>query len=140
LYGVQMTENIIQVAAGLVFHRGKLLITKRRRDDHLGGLWEFPGGKLESAETFEHCLGRELNEELGIEVEIGREIEDITHAYPEKTVRLKFFQCSLLRGCPKPLHCDAVAWVTRDELPLFEFPGADAEVLEKIRGDTGFWY
>src|SRR4051812_49929296 len=83
----------IDVAAGLVFEKGKLLITQRRLNDHLGGFWEFPGGKVEKGETFQECLGRELREELGIEVEVGAEIEDITHSYPEKTVRLKFFKC-----------------------------------------------
>ena len=56
--------SVIDVAAGLIFRDGKLLITKRYDDAHLGGLWEFPGGKLEPKETFEQCLVRELREEL----------------------------------------------------------------------------
>src|SRR4029077_11924660 len=75
----------IEVAAGLVFRGGKLLITQRRADSHLGGLWEFPGGKREAAETFEECLARELREELGIEVAVEELVKEITHAYPEKT-------------------------------------------------------
>ena len=62
---------VIEVSAGLIFRAGKLLITQRHADAHLGGLWEFPGGKRESGETFETCLARELREELGIEVEVG---------------------------------------------------------------------
>ena len=57
-------SKVIDVAAGLVFRGGQLLITQRRPNDHLGGLWEFPGGKVERDETFEHCLIRELREEL----------------------------------------------------------------------------
>src|ERR1041385_284352 len=83
----------VEVAAGLVFRNGKLLITQRHPEAHLGGLWEFPGGKREPDESFENCLARELREELGIEVEIGELVESVTHAYPEKTVRLKFFRC-----------------------------------------------
>ena len=63
---------VIDVAAALVFRDGKLLITQRHADAHLGGLWEFPGGKREPNETFEACLARELREELGIEVDSGR--------------------------------------------------------------------
>src|SRR5947209_16154187 len=86
-------HHSIEVAAGLVFRDGKLLITQRRADAHLGGLWEFPGGKREQDETFEECLRRELREELGVEVIVGELFESVTHAYPEKTVQLKFFRC-----------------------------------------------
>src|SRR6185369_17353271 len=80
------TPHLVEVSAGLVFRDGKLLITRRPAGAHLGGLWEFPGGKRESAETFEECLVRELREELGIEVEVGAMLESLTHVYPEKTV------------------------------------------------------
>ncbi len=83
----------IEVAAGLVFRGGKLLLTQRHPEAHLGGLWEFPGGKREPGETFEQCLARELEEELGIEVTVGELIESITHVYPERTVHLRFFRC-----------------------------------------------
>src|SRR5262245_54637012 len=96
------TENSIDVSAGLVFRDGQLLITRRHADAHLGGLWEFPGGKRESGETFEQCLVRELREELGIEVEVGEVLESVTHAYPEKTVHLKFFRCRWKQFEPRP--------------------------------------
>src|SRR2546425_7387498 len=83
----------VEVAAGLVFRDGKLLITQRHTDAHLGGLWEFPGGKREAGESFEECLVRELREELGIEVEVGNLIENINHEYPDKAVHLRFFRC-----------------------------------------------
>ena len=132
-------NKIIDVAAGLVFHRGKLLITERRPDDHLGGLWEFPGGKVEGGETFEHCLVRELREELGIEVSVGDEVEEITHCYPEKTVRLRFFLCSLVAGAARPIHCHALAWITRAELARYEFPAADAKLLKRLTAETHLW-
>ena len=65
----RVTDEVIEVAPAWFFATGKLLITQRHADAHLGGLWEFPGGKREPDETFEECLARELREELGIEVD-----------------------------------------------------------------------
>src|SRR6185369_202540 len=89
-----MPRNAIEVAAGVVFRDGRVLITQRRPGGHLGGLWEFPGGKRESGETFARCLRRELMEELGIEAEVGECLGSVTHRYPGKTVRLKFYRCA----------------------------------------------
>jgi len=129
----------IDVSAGLVFRAGKLLITQRHADAHLGGLWEFPGGKVECDETFESCLARELREELGIEVVVRELIETIEHDYPEKRVRLKFFRCEWRAHEPQPLGCPAFAWVTRDELVNYKFPAADARLLERLRGANDWW-
>src|SRR5689334_12089654 len=98
---------VIDVAAALLFRDGKLLITQRCADAHLGGLWEFPGGKREANETFEQCLARELREELGIDVKVGELVESITHGYPEKAVHLKFFRCHWVKHEPQALGCDA---------------------------------
>jgi mutator protein MutT len=101
----------IEVAAGLVFRGGKLLITQRPLESHLGGLWEFPGGKREEGESFEQCLRRELAEELGIEVEVFDLAEELTHAYAEKLVHLKFFRCRWLRHEPRAILCRDWAWI-----------------------------
>ena len=85
-------KDPINVAAGLVFEQGRLLITQRHEASHLGGLWEFPGGKVEPGETFEECLRRELLEELGIDVNVGKLFESISHEYPERKVLINFFQ------------------------------------------------
>jgi mutator protein MutT len=132
-------HNSIEVAAGLVFRAGQLLITQRPHGGHLGGLWEFPGGKREPSETFEACLRRELMEELGIEVEVRELIETITHAYPEKTVHLKFFRCAWQKHEPQALGCPAFHWVRREDLAGYEFPAADARLLDHLRRDTGLW-
>lgn len=131
--------SIIDVAAALVFRDGKLLITQRHPDAHLGGLWEFPGGKREPNETFEECLARELREELGIEVVVGELVESLTHAYPEKTVHLKFFRCTWKEHEPRPLDCFAFQWVNVAELANYSFPAADARLLERLRRDSGLW-
>lgn len=129
----------IDVAAGLVFRKGRLLITQRRQDDHLGGLWEFPGGKRETGESFRDCLRRELREELGIDVRIGALLGSVTHAYPEKTVHLEFYRCQLRRQEPRALGCRALAWVGPDELVQFQFPAADKKLLEDLRTSPEVW-
>ena len=129
---------VIDVSAALIFRGGKLLITRRPTKAHLGGLWEFPGGKREPDETFEQCLVREIREELGVEISVGELFESVTHAYPEKTVHLKFFVCHLLDGEPQPLGCEAVKWAGKSELAEYKFPAADAKLLEKLRDALEF--
>jgi mutator protein MutT len=127
------TKNCIEVSAALIFRKGKLLITQRHAKSHLGGLWEFPGGKLEAGETFEQCLVREIREELGVAISVGELFEEVAHRYPEKSVHLKFFVCQLVTGEPQPLDCAAIKWVAKSELAGFEFPAADARLLEKLK-------
>ncbi len=129
----------IEVAAGLVFREGKLLITQRYPEGHLGGLWEFPGGKRETNETFEACLARELREELGIEVAVGQLVESLTHAYPEKTVCLRFYCCRWLKHEPRPLGCLDFKWVTPEALAGHAFPAADARLLGKLGRSFHAW-
>jgi len=131
--------GIIEVAAGLVFHEGKLLITQRYPDAHLGGLWEFPGGKREPNEEFADCLKRELREELGIEIEVGELIETITHAYPEKSVLLKFYRCQWTAGEPRRLGCPDFCWVAPEELQSYQFPAADAHLLKRLANEHNLW-
>jgi len=134
------TKNFVEVSAGLVFRNGQVLITRRHPEAHLGGLWEFPGGKREPDETFEQCLVRELREELGIEVEVGELLESLTHSYPDKTVHLKFFRCRWSRHEPRPLGCAEFKWTGRAGLGEYPFPAADARLLEKLRSSDCLWH
>ncbi len=88
----------IEVSAAIIFRDGKLLIAQRHTASHLGGLWEFPGGKREPGETSEQCLVREIREELGVEISVGELFEEVSHTYPEKSVHLKFFFCQVISG------------------------------------------
>ena len=130
---------MIEVAAGLVFREGKLLITQRRAADHLGGLWEFPGGKREPGESFPDCLARELLEELDIEVRVLERIFTTTYAYPEKTVLLEFHRCAWLRREPRAIGCQAFAWIESAALSQYEFPPADAQLLDQLRNSPQWW-
>ena len=132
-----LNRKFIEVSAALIFRDGQLLITQRHAKSHLGGLWEFPGGKREAGESFEQCLVREICEELGIEISVVKLFEEISHDYPEKSVHLKFFICKIISGEPQPLDCAAVKWVRQPQLADFEFPAADTQLLEKL-GDFDF--
>jgi mutator protein MutT len=124
-----MPSGVIDVAAGLVERDGLILITQRKLGSHLAGLWEFPGGKREPAETWQDCLVRELHEELAITVTVGELRYETVHHYPEKSVRLRFYAAVLMSGEPRPVDCAAVAWVGPKDLPTYAFPEADRELV-----------
>jgi 8-oxo-dGTP diphosphatase len=126
----------VEVAAGLVLHDSRYLITRRKADVHLGGLWEFPGGKRESGETLEDCLRRELREELGIEITPPLRFKLVRHRYHDKTVELHFYRCGLKSGVPKALGCDRFHWVLPHELEGYDFPPADRPLVEALKQEA----
>ena len=132
-------QREIEVAAALVFRDGKLLITQRHAHAHLGGLWEFPGGKREPNETFEECLRRELREELGIEVRVGPLFESVTHPYDDRTIHLRFFICRWEQHEPQLLDCADFKWVGREQLEEYAFPPADAQLLARLQSSPELW-
>ena len=123
--------TILVVTAAVIERAGEFLVTRRQKGVHLEGLWEFPGGKCDPGETLTACLARELKEELDVEARIGREVHTVTHAYPERSVELHFFQCALI-GDPRPLVGQEMRWVRREDLSSLEFPPADAELMERL--------
>ncbi len=131
-----VTHPPISVVAGVIRREdGRLLITQRLADDTLGGYWEFPGGKVEIGEDLPTALERELAEEIGVEAEIGAEIHHIVHAYPDRDVRLHFFDARILSGDPQKLEVADLRWVTLDELMAYQFPEADLPLLKQLRGE-----
>ena len=127
---------IIQVAAAIIQQDGHYLIAKRKAGTHLGGFWEFPGGKQEPGESLEACLRRELQEELGIEITVTEPFRVIRHEYPDKTVELHFFRCSVASGEIRPLGCDEVRWVAPEELASVTFPPADQSVIQALARES----
>jgi mutator protein MutT len=136
---VNLQVKRIEVSAALIFRKGEVLISQRSAASHLGGCWEFPGGKREPGESAEQCLVREIREELGVEIAVGDLFDEISHDYPEKSVHLKFFVCRLLTGEPQALESAAVKWIRKTGLDVHEFPPADARLLEKLRTADQLW-
>ena len=125
-------REILQVAAAVIEHRGRYLITCREAGVHLAGYWEFPGGKREADETFEACARREVFEEVGIEITAPKLLMITNYDYPDKSVELHFFACSLARGEPRRLGCVDFRWVKPDELTEYSFPPADQPVVARL--------
>ena len=110
----------------------KLLIAQRHADDMLGGLWEFPGGGVEEGEALEGALQRELDEELGIAVEILCPFMTVKHAYTHFRMTLHIFHCRHTAGSPRAIDCADWRWVTVGELDAFAFPTADRRILAAL--------
>ena len=121
----------VEVVAAVVQRDGRYLITRRLEGTHLAGLWEFPGGKILPAEEAESALRRELREELGVDASVGELIEAVTWTYPEKTVRILFFRCSV-HGEPCPQERQEMLWVEPADLPRYAFPAADLRLIERL--------
>ena len=129
-----MTEPApIQVVAAVIERDGAFLLTLRPAGTHLEGHWEFPGGKVHHSETHVEALRRELHEELDIAVEVGERVEQVTHAYPEKTVELHFYRCEF-EGEPKPMMGQEMRWVNRASLAALSFPDADRDLILQLIG------
>jgi 8-oxo-dGTP diphosphatase len=124
-------ERIV-VTAAVIQRNDAYLVTRRPAGVHLEGCWEFPGGKCEPGESHDACLRREIDEELGVGVRVGRKIMQVAHDYPDRIVELHFFDCELL-GDPAARLGQEMRWVARDELRTLDFPPADRELLELLR-------
>ena len=111
---------------------GRLLIAQRKPEAMLGGLWEFPGGKCQPGEALPDCLRREIREELGVEIEVGRQLTTIRHGYTHFRISLHVFECRHLRGEPQALDCADWRWVGPDRLADFAFPVTDQKIIQII--------
>ena len=121
----------VVVVAAVIENDHGFLVTRRQPGVHLEGMWEFPGGKINPDENHDAALRREIREELDVEVDVGELTYHTTHAYPDRTVALYFYRCTLL-GNPRPLLGQEMRWVPRAELPSLAFPPADKELIERL--------
>ncbi len=107
--------------------QGRILIA-RRKEGLLGGLWEFPGGKRLPREKLQDTVKRELHEETGLAVEVGKSLPVVKHAYSHFTVVLHPFLCKRISGRAKPLASDEVRWVKPADLKRYPFPAANRKI------------
>jgi mutator protein MutT/uracil-DNA glycosylase family 4 len=130
---------VVEVTAAVIRRGRRYLVTQRDPAKHLGGLWEFPGGKRERGESLEACLARELREELGVQIRVGPWLATVPWSYPERRVLLHFFRSSLRSGRIKGREGQPHRWVSPAELRSLPMPPADATVVARlsVRRSTG---
>ena len=122
----------VRVAAALTVRQGRFLICRRPMHKARGGLWEFPGGKLEPGESAAQALIRECREELAIEVTPGPVYMRLTHEYPDLTVELILLQVDEFAGTPLLLEHSELRWISVEEIGDFRFCPADREILARL--------
>lgn len=121
------------VCAGVIWGEdGRILIAQRPLDGLLGGLWEFPGGKLLAGESFSQALRREIFEELGIEIEVGSKLAAVEHTYTHFRISLYAFHAYHIAGEPRNLEVADHAWISLDELPEFPFAVTDQKIMKEL--------
>ena len=123
------------VAAVIQNEEGKILIAQRNLKKSQGGLWEFPGGKIEPNETKEEAIIREIKEEMDIDIEAKKFIGQKVFNYPDKDINLIAMECTQICGNVKLTEHEDYKWVTSDELASFEFAPADEFIVERVKKD-----
>ncbi len=126
----------MDVTAAVILRGDKALIARRPAGKLLGGMWEFPGGKVESGESLPACLRRELKEELGVTVRVREKILSVKQAFSHFRITLHVFHCDSLRGTPKPIGAAEVRWVRIRDLAAYPMGRADRIVAGKIAAIT----
>jgi mutator protein MutT len=114
--------------------RGRYLIARRHDHAVLGGYWEFPGGKRRPNEAIASCVRREVQEEVGIDIEVGDVIDRAIHHYAHGTVDITFLSGTLVRGEPVARGCSEIRWVTPSELWAYQFPPANHALIRRLAG------
>jgi len=120
------------VVAGLMHRDGRVLITQRTAQQALPLQWEFPGGKVEPGEAPVDALVRELNEEIGVTVEVGRIWDVLFHAYPTFDLVMLVYTCRVVDGEPRAVQVADVAWLLPSELPAWDILPADRPLVERL--------
>jgi len=122
----------VPVTAAIINNNGKILIAKRSQRKHLGGYWEFPGGKIEPNETPEVCLKREIAEELKINIHIDSFFTENEYSYDKVRISLKSYLCTFISGEIQLIDHDEVRWVNIEQLNSFNFAPADRPIVDLL--------
>ena len=121
------------IAVGIVWQDDHILIDRRKKEDMLGGLWEFPGGTVEEGESYEQTVVREIREELDIDVKVLAHLGTVEHQYSHFTITMHAYHCAFVSGDPKAVECDAWRWIKKEQLDEFAFPRANGKIIELLR-------
>lgn len=133
----QLSKLHKKIGIGIIHNdRGQILIDRRLAEGEMGGLWEFPGGKIEPNETIKECIKREIKEELGIEISVRESLTTIEHQYPKFKVTLFVHHCQYLQGIPQAIECEEVRWVNLLELDKYTFPDANYEIINILKSSV----
>lgn len=123
---------MIEVVAGIIYKNNKFLIAQRNLKKSQGGLWEFPGGKVEKGETYEEALKREIKEEFNADIKVEEYVGENIHHYPEKDIKLIFYKAKLISENIELIEHEDFKWITKKDKNKFKFAGADEKVFEII--------
>ncbi|NPB09791.1 MAG: (deoxy)nucleoside triphosphate pyrophosphohydrolase [Thermodesulfobacteria bacterium] len=121
------------VVSAFIQRDSRILLARRPEGKLRGGLWEFPGGKLEEGESPEEALRREIKEELGVEAEVGRLLAEVEHRYPEVYIRLLCYETAI-QGEPRPLEGQTLSWFLPHEIDDLPLAPADRKLWSVIKG------
>lgn len=124
----------IRVVAAEIEREGRWLITQRRAEAALPLLWEFPGGRVPEGESDASALRRSLRERLGVEVQVGHRVLQVSHAYAGYTLDMVVYRCGVI-GEPRPVRVADVRWVRPEEFGSYRFPGADQQTVDALLKD-----
>ena len=123
-------KPIVHVAVGVLLNDNhEVLIALRPVESHQGGLWEFPGGKVEEGESVECALTREFEEELGISVQVCTELTQIKHEYADKSVMLDVWRIEKSSGTPQGREGQVIEWRALSKLRAVDFPKANERII-----------
>ncbi len=121
------------IAVGVVSRDGRVLITRRREDAMLGGLWEFPGGKIEDGESAQAACAREIKEEVDLDVDVGDRLTRVRHAYSHLRVEIDVFRCRYTGGKVALRGPTEYRWILPEETAEYAFPRANHKFLEVLK-------
>ena len=131
-----VTRTRLLVVAALIWQDGRVLLSRRRVDQAMPNLWEFPGGKVEAGEPPEDALAREVREELGCQVAVGRIDDVVFHAYPTFDLYMLVYACRLVSGVPQAVAVAEIDWVNPADLPGMELLPADFPLARRLASEA----
>ena len=130
-----MVLKQVLVTAAVIIKTGQILLAQRLPEAFEGNKWEFPGGKVEPGEDPRAGLRRELKEELGLEVKVGRVLEVCAENFETRQLVLLYFEVKIVQGVPEPIDCQAVAWLEPEQVENLVMPKLDRQFWESFKGN-----